>query len=367
MEIAMVRKTAPVRRHPLVVTDDPELLDDLLGIAARSGADLDVAADPAAARQRYPAAPLVLIGLGTAVACARAGLPRRPGVVLVGRAAPAQQPWPAAQAIGAEHVALLPDAAPWLADRFADAAGTGHADDGRVIVVVGGRGGAGASVLAAGLAVTGARSGLRALLVDADPLGGGADLLLGWESVDGLRWPSLAETSGPVFPPALVEALPGHGGLAVLACDREQQFAVPLEAMAATLDAGRRARQVVVVDLPRQFDDAATLALSAADLALLVVPAELRACAAAARVAALASEHTDALSVVVRCPSPGRLKARDISRALGLPTAGTLRSEPELARGIERGDPPAGTGRGALAALCQRLLAGQGLLGSEAA
>ena len=67
----MAQQTAPARRHPLVVTDDQDLLDDLLGIAARSGADLDVAPDPAAARQRYPGAPLVLVDLGTATACAR--------------------------------------------------------------------------------------------------------------------------------------------------------------------------------------------------------------------------------------------------------------------------------------------------------
>ncbi len=74
----------------------------------------------------------------------------------------------------------------------------------------GGRGGAGASVLAGGLAVTAARRGLRTLLIDADPLGGGVDLVLGWESLDGLRWPSLSQASGRVQPAALVDALPGR-------------------------------------------------------------------------------------------------------------------------------------------------------------
>src|SRR3712207_7123198 len=56
-------------------------------------------------------------------------------------------------------------------------------------------------------------SGLRTLLVDADPLGGGLDLVLGWEQVDGLRWPSLAEADGRVDPPALLQALPHRGDL----------------------------------------------------------------------------------------------------------------------------------------------------------
>jgi secretion/DNA translocation related CpaE-like protein len=225
-----------------------------------------------------------------------------------------------------------------------------------VIAVLGGRGGAGASVLAAGLAVTAARAGRRALLVDADPLGGGVDLVLGWESLDGLRWPSLSHLGGEVDPPGFVGSLPGSGELAVLSWDRGDQLVVPVEAMSAALQAGRAERDLVVVDLPRRLDDAAVLALATADRALLLVPAELRACAAAARVAAVAAVHTSALEVVVRGPAPGRLKAREIARALGLPLAGSLRGEPDLARALERGTPPAGTGRGPLARLCQRVV-----------
>jgi hypothetical protein len=72
----------------------------------------------------------------------------------------------------------------------------------------------------------------------------------------------------------------------------------------------------------------------------------------------VAATHTSALTVVVRGPAPGRLKAREIARALGLPLTGTLRPEPELARALERGQPPAGTGKGPLAVLCQRILGG---------
>jgi secretion/DNA translocation related CpaE-like protein len=241
-------------------------------------------------------------------------------------------------------------------DRLTDAAGTPR--PGAVVAVLGGRGGAGTSVLAAGLAVTAARSGLRALLVDADPLGGGVDLVLGWEAIDGLRWPALSHGSSGVTAPALVDALPNRGELAVLSWDRGDLLAVPPDAMEAALDAGRASRDIVVVDLPRRLDDAGVLALGAADQAFLLVPAELRACAAAARVATVVATHTAALKVVVRGPAPGRLKAREIARALGLPLAGTLRPEPELARALERGEPPAGTGRGPLSVLCQRILDG---------
>jgi len=341
-------------RLPLVLTGDPELLDDLLRLAAAGGVDLDVAPDPAAARPRYARAPLVIVGLDQAQACLRARLPRRSRVILVGRSADQGAPWELAELIGAQHVAMLPAAEPWLVDRFTERVdGT---TGGRSIALVGGRGGAGASVLAVGLAVTGVRAGLRTLLVDADPLGGGLDILLGWEELDGLRWSALSQTEGRVDAPALVRALPGRGDLALLSFDRGGLHAVPAEAMAATMDAGRRGRDLVVVDLPRQLDDAAVLALQASDRALLVVPAELRATAAAARVVATVTQHCADVSVVVRGPAPGQIGARDIATALGLPLAGALRPEVGLAGALERGEAPGASGRGPLAALCQRLV-----------
>jgi secretion/DNA translocation related CpaE-like protein len=341
------------------VTADPELLDELLRLAAAGGTDLDVAPDPAAARLRFAAAPLVLIGADQADPCLRARLPRRPRVVIVGRAPAVETVWSVAELLGAEHVAMLPTAESWIIDRLTER--HEQTTTSRVIAVIGGRGGAGASILAGGLAVTAVSSGLRTLLIDGDPLGGGLDLVLGWEQVDGLRWPGLRGADGRVDPPALFRALPHRGDLVLLSFARDVPGADPLpavpgEAMAVTLDAARRGRDVVVADLPRQLDDAAALALQAADKALIVVPAELRATASAARIAATVALHCDDLAVVVRGPAPGRLKAREISRALGLPLAGSLRPEPALCQALERGEAPAANGRGPLADLCRRLI-----------
>jgi secretion/DNA translocation related CpaE-like protein len=181
--------------------------------------------------------------------------------------------------------------------------------------------------------------------------------VLGWEQVDGLRWPSLADADGRVDPPALLRALPHRGDLVLLSFARDVFAAAPAEAMAATLDAARLGRDVIIADLPRRLDDAAVLALQAADRTLLVVPAELRATAAAARIAATVAMHCDNVSIVVRGPAPGRLKPREVAAALALPLAGSLRPEPNLCQAMERGEAPASTGRGPLAELCQRLVA----------
>lgn len=339
--------------RPLVVTGDPGLLDDLLRLAAAGGTEADVAADPTAARPRYATAPLVVVGADQVAACVRARLPRRPGLFLTCHGDVPPWLFEMAPRVGAENVLSLPDAEPFLVDRFADRS---DRPIGRILAVIGGRGGAGASILAGGLAVTAVDAGHRTLLIDADPLGGGLDLLLGWEAVEGLRWSALTEAGGRVDPPTLLRALPHRGDLVLLTFDRDDALAVPAEAMAATIDAARRGRDVIVADLPRRFDDAAVLALQSADRALLIVPAELRAATAAARVVETVRAHRDDLGLVVRGPAPGRLKPRDVASALGLPLVGTLRPEPAMCQAVEHGEAPASSGKGPLAVLCRRLV-----------
>jgi secretion/DNA translocation related CpaE-like protein len=341
------------RRHPLIVTADPVLLDDLLRLAAAGSAEVRVAHDAIQARVGWAVAPFVLLGLDSVEDILRANMSVRGAIILVARDEVAA--WRYAEVLRVEQVAVLPQAETWLVDRFADHA-LGSPTRGRVVAVLGGRGGAGASILAAALAVTARRRDLDTLLVDADPFGGGMDLVLGWERIQGLRWPDLVDASGRVSPPALISALPGEGSLVVLSFDRSELDGVPAEAMAAALEAGRRGRDLVVIDLPRRFDEPSTLALSAADRAYLVVPAELRACAAARRVAAIVAGRCASLAVVVRGSAPHGLAPAEIARSLDLPLAGALRSEPRLPRELDDGHPPAASGRGPLAELCQDLL-----------
>jgi secretion/DNA translocation related CpaE-like protein len=278
----------------------------------------------------------------------------RPEVLLVSRDPDDGGVWTRAARLGVEG-ARLPGSEAHLLDRL-----SAHARDpspGAVTVaVVGGRGGAGASTLACALAVT-AAADRSTLLVDADPLGGGLDLVLGGEHVPGLRWPDLAGARGRLSGPALSDALPVVGGVRVLSWGRGDPPLVPLDAAHAVLDAARLAHDLVVVDLPRHLDGAAAAAAAGA-LTLVVVPAEVRAVAAATRVAASVRRLAADLRVVVRGPAPSGLTGGLVAGTLGLPLAGWLRPEPGLARGLERGEPPAGSGRGPLSELSRTLLGG---------
>lgn len=342
---------------PLVVADDGRLLDDLLRMAAAAGVQLDVRAEPARAAVAWGRAPLVVVTAEAASRCVAARLPRRPGLVLVADPGDADrgEVWQLATALGADQVVVLPAAEPWLSERFADCA-RGPQDSGVVLAVTGARGGAGATVVAAALAVTAARRRIGTMLVDGDPLGGGIDLVLGQEGGAGLRWPDLAGTTGRVAPDALAAALPRTGGLSVLSWDRGEPRSVPASAMTAVLRAGRRGSSLVVVDVPRHLDEAARIAVADAELTLLVVPAEVRAVAAAGRVLERLRPHSADLRLLVRGPAPSGLRGRDVSRALGLPLLAALRPEPGLAAALERGEPPGADGRGPLARMCAVVL-----------
>jgi secretion/DNA translocation related CpaE-like protein len=338
---------------PLIVTEDGALLDDLLRLCAAAGAEPEVAFGVPPAPGSWECAPLVLVGADDTRRVS--GAPRRRGVLLVGRDLDDPDVWRRAVDVGADHVAFLPDAETWLVDRIADAA-EGAGDPALTIGVVGGRGGAGASTLACALAVTAARSGRRTMLVDADPLGGGLDVLLGAERVGGLRWPDLAESRGRVNSGALEESLPRTHALSVLSWDRGDSVLIPPRAMRSVMGAARRRGGVVVVDLPRRVDEAVAEALAQIDVGLLVVPAELRAVAAAGRVASRMGMVLRDLRVVARGPFGSGLTEEAVAELVGLPLAGELPPEPGLPAALDGGEAPGGSGRGPLAGFCSAFL-----------
>lgn len=341
--------------RPLLLTDDPDLLDELVRLASAGGVEVEVSAEPGAAWQAWTSAPLVVASSRLGPALRRARLPRRPGLILVGEDSGDPEVWTLAQALDAEHVVFLPAAQRWLVDRFAASLGGGTAAA-PLVSVIGGRGGAGASVLAVGLALAEVRRGGRVVLVDADPLGGGLDLVLGAEDAGGVRWPDLAETTGRLAGAALCTALPRVADVSLLTWDRGDPVQVREGAMSAVLGAARLGAGLVVADLPRWLDAAAVQALQESDVALLVLPAEIRACAAAALVATSALAHCSDLRVVVRGPAPAGLSSRDVAAALGLPLAGVLRPEPGLARDLERGGLLSLQRRGPLSTFCRGFL-----------
>ncbi len=325
--------------YVLIVSSDADLLDDLLRLAAAADVEARVESDPARARSAWRDATLVVAGADSAAELAGCSPPRRPDVILVS-AEPAGDVYRQAVDIGAQDVAVLPADQTRLVERMAAAAEPNARA--KTVGVIGGRGGAGASVLSAVLARSAAARGIRTLLVDGDPLGGGIDLVLGAEGAPGARWSDYYDRRGRLSSTALHDSLPAHNGLAVLSWHRGAVEPISAETMRSVLDAAVRGYDLVITDLPRHLNPATTEALSTADTTLLVVPAEVRATVAADRVADTTRRHTRDLRLVVR--GPGSLKATVIAESLRLPLAGTITTDRRLATTIERGDPPTTTG-----------------------
>jgi len=338
---------------PLLITEDEALIEQLLRICAAAGAVPQLAGGAPPGRREWEAAPLVVVG--DDVADRMAGLAPRPQVLLVGRDLDDVDVWRRAVVAGARHVVFLPDGESWLRDRIADAA-EGVGVQALTVAVLGGRGGAGASTLACALAVTAAREGHRAVLVDGDPLGGGLDVLLGGEGAAGLRWPDLAGSRGRVNAAELERSLPRLHELTALSWDRGDLLSIPVEAMRTVLGAARRRGGVVVLDLPRWIDETAGEALEQSDLGLLVVPAELRAMTASGRVAAAVRMRLSDLRAVVRGPAPSGVTGAEVARGLRLPLAGELLAEPGLVTDLERGRPPGARAKGPLGRFCSAFL-----------
>lgn len=342
--------TAPPR--PLLLTADSDLLDDLLGLAAAVGVPVDVAAEPTVCGPQWRNAPLVLVGADLADALLDARLQPRPGVLLVARDGPVDGLRDCATTVGAENVIALDRGEAVLLDRLADTAEPNARA--RVIGVVPGRGGAGASVLAAALALTATADG-PAWLIDLDPLGGGADVGLGAEMSAGARWADLGVLTGRLSPSALRPALPQIDGVAVVTGGGRATADPAPEAVRAVLGAAARGAGTVVLDLPRHRSPARDVALAAADDLLVLVPTELRAVTAAGQVVAGLGITSATLRVVVR-PVPDGLPVREIERVLALPSAGVLPDETDVRTALLTGEASGLLRAPELAALCGALL-----------
>ena len=249
--------------RPLLVTSDPLLLDDVVRLAAAAGVEMTVREELTASV--WSRAPLVFVGDDVLGAAASRALPRRDSVIVIRRGSgrsddriPAST-WQGAVALGAEHVAELPDAGRWVVDRLAES-GDVTSSGGPVISCVPAVGGAGATTLAAILARE-----ARGLLVDVDPYGPAIP-------VDGgVRWPDLTDTRGRIPPGSLRTALPRVHDTHVLTGTPDTRYAVPGDALASVLESGARGFACTIVDTPRCDGDATRIAWARSDAVLIVV------------------------------------------------------------------------------------------------
>ena len=334
-----------------VCCDDLGLLSDARRLCAVAGLEAEVTSslDPG---RWWRSADVVLLDATAAAQLLTHGVTRRDRVAVLTRAEGVAD-WRVAVAVGAQQLAVLPTDERVLLDGVLDLQDSSGA---LVVGCVAATGGAGASTVASALAVAAARQGAATLLIDADPPGGGLDLLFGLEHTPGVRWPDLVDANARSRPDGLPEGLlVAPHGLALLSWDRravEPQTAT--RSFSAMLPAARSAVDLVVVDLPRStcLDVGAVI-----DVVLLVVRAAVRPTVAGASMAEQLRSRCRDVRVVVRTAGRAGLSAADVATAVGLPLAAQLTDDKRIAAAADEGQLPRLLSRLAMDALAAELSA----------
>lgn len=335
----------------LVVTNDDDLLAELLPLAAAADVAPTIARDPLTALVTWSRAPVVLVGADLAAAMVQAAPEPRARSYVVSGPRPPDRLFRTTLDLGAENVLELPTCAGWLVELLADL--TEHQTDrARVIGVIGGTGGAGATTFACALGQWAARTG-DAVVIDCDPQGPGLDRMLGLERCEGFRWDALCQTTGRLSARSLREALPRRERLGVLSWYVDGR-AQSLQAFAVreALSAARRGHRVVVVDLPRSPDPLVDEVAARCDELLVVTLGSVVGVAGAARMRARFADHA-APGVVLRGDA---FTADEVARAVGLPVRAQMRDQRALAEAVDLGFGPLRTMRGPLARAAARVL-----------
>lgn len=208
-----------------------------------------------------------------------------------------------------------------------------------VVGFLGAGGGAGTSTLAVAVARHAARDKAVAL-VDAAPDSGGLDLLVGCEDRPGAHWEDLDFTHGEVPGEDLLAALPKtREKLAVLCATRSALTAhSPVDAagLICAVRSLRAAAQVVVLDLP-STGPLVGAGVDVCDLVIVVVPAEVRAAAAAVRMCARLNARRTRSRVVVRHRQWSSLSVADVESLVDAPVIAELPTVRGVARQAELG------------------------------
>lgn len=318
-------------RSPLVIASDPGFVEVARRWCAAAGADAEAFDDPDRVRRAWRAAPAVVVDADRLDLVRGLGLPRRDAVLVV--AADPHSVWRPAMDLGARDVLAHGNETAIVESLVRALDGSGEAC---VVTVIGACGGVGASTLAAATAHLAVERGLRAVLVDGDPTAGGIDLIVGAESVRGLRWPDLDGAVGQVSAHELAQSLPDHRGLRLVSHDRdggEVRAGTPVVAAAV------RGFDVVVADIPRHLDDLARELVTRSVLTVIVVPRRLGGVVAASALVRRLDPWSGSVALVTRACA-GSVTPAAVAKQVGVPVLADVGRSRRLAADLEHGVGP---------------------------
>lgn len=259
---------------------------------------------------------------------------------------------------------------------------------GHVIAIIPASGGAGATTLAAAVAVRAAAAGREVAAVDLDRFGGRLDVVLGVEQEPGWRWDRLVDVAGVVDGVGLARELPRVGSVSVLSGSSASAVGVPdsrrpptgerppgggggaVDRRITDVVAGlARAHDVTVLDLGRDASVVAAVA-PLVDGWVAVVGTRVSQLASAAVSVPLLRQLVDEAEpsvaaglrrrcepwVVLRGARVEDEVADAVCDHLDVPVVATLRDDLRLVSDVTDGIPPGTRGRGPIVEAADELL-----------
>ncbi|STC69448.1 Pilus assembly protein CpaE [Corynebacterium pilosum] len=318
----------------LVAVEDPALHPEALHLAAATGRPIVDTRDPATVANQWSRAHAVIIDAATAAALSAP--PRRNGVYFV-TADAADIDFEAALQVHASGVFILPAQAGELLAAIGkvsaaeDSPGSSESGGATVLTLVGAAGGAGTSTLAAALARAAGHEHAP-VLVDAGRYSGGLDLLLGIEEETGARWGEITVGDGEVHRNDLRRALPATtDDIRVLTSVRttiDDPFQITAEELDAVLAALGSAGVTVVDTAPYLIPPRSTYVV-------VVVPAEVRAAATAARIVAERRAASQSVGLVLRHRGWSGISAEELEKIARADVIAELPHITKLTRTLE--------------------------------
>lgn len=310
--------------RPLLITADQQLMDEVISIATGRAIEMHVESSLATARRAWMSASAVLVGADVLIDITDLALPRRSSLVVVATdehtETSEREMWRAAVQMGAENVLLIPAHAHQIGEVLS-VSREGPPRHGRIVTVVSGSGGAGASTVSLALAQLAVKRAVKTLVVDADPCGGGLDLLAGVEDESGIRWEALIDAHGRLPAPALEDSVIRVAGVSLLSFGRDGTVLPDASTAQSVLETATRVFDLVIVDCGK--DSFSSLFLDRAHMHVVVVRNHVRAAAAAAaRLRTLERSGTETHVLIAR--DAHGMDADSIARALGVANVGVL-------------------------------------------
>ncbi len=322
----------------LVAVEDPVLHPEAMHIAAATGRPIVDTTNPGDINRHLHRVSAVLIDAETAAGITNEK--HRDRIFLLG-SDPGPADFKTAMQIHAEKALLLPAQTAELLTALGRDDGeltSPNRPAGSIVGFLGVAGGVGVSTIAVAFARR-CSTARDTVLIDAVSSSGGIDLLLGAEAIPGARWPDLGFTRGTVQADDVLAALPAMGEkLFILSTARSvvaDPFTMGPEDVKAAVEclSGAGTPLDVVVDL--RAGTIAEEVIPTLDHLVLVVPAEVRAVAAAVSQKLELQRHQVPISVVLRHRGWSGLDIAEVEKILGAGVIAELGTITRLPKTVE--------------------------------